>query len=313
MSQALTLDALPRIGPAAVTLGVFDGVHRGHQHLVETTRQAAAANGALSVALVFDPPPIEVIQSGTQLARLAPLDVNLALLREVGIDHAIPLRFDEALRALPAADFVAGLAPAIELRAMVMTSDSAFGHDRDGTPESMAALGARRGFEVTPCDALLVDGAPVSSSRIRAAIETGNIGVATELLGRPPLLRGTVVAGDRRGRALGFPTANLAFDYHAAMPALGIYAGRVAVPERGVGPDHPALVSIGVRPTFHSAAAVLVEAYLLDFDADLYGAELTLCVERRLREERRFADVDELIAQMRRDEAEARALFGMGA
>jgi riboflavin kinase/FMN adenylyltransferase len=129
---------------------------------------------------------------------------------------------------------------------------------------------------------------------------------ATELLGAPPVLRGTVVAGDRRGRELGFPTANLAFEYHPQLPRLGIYLGAVSVPERGVGPGHPALVSVGVRPTFHDDGQVLVEVYLLDWDGDLYGAELSVELRARLRDERRFESVEALVTQMRADEAEAR-------
>jgi riboflavin kinase/FMN adenylyltransferase len=131
-------------------------------------------------------------------------------------------------------------------------------------------------------------------------------------MGYPPRLEGTVVVGDRRGRQLGFPTANLRFDYEPAMPGLGIYVGHVAVPERGVGPRHPALVSVGVRPTFHDHGAVLVEAYLLDYDGDLYGAHLSLDLLDRLRDERRFEEIDALVRQMRADEAEARQRLGIG-
>ena len=131
-------------------------------------------------------------------------------------------------------------------------------------------------------------------------------------MGYPPRLEGTVVSGDRRGRGLGFPTANLAFDYEPAMPPLGIYVGHVTVAERGVGPGHPALVSIGVRPTFHEHGRVLVEAYLLDYDGDLYGAHLAIDLASRLRDELRFTDVGALVDQMRRDEAAGRAYLGLG-
>jgi riboflavin kinase/FMN adenylyltransferase len=309
---ALGLDELPSIGPAVVSLGVFDGVHRGHAALLEATRDAAGLRSVASVALVFDPPPDEVLRPGTRLARLAPLATVLERIRrDEGVDHAIPLRFDEDLRRHAAEDFLAELAPAIEVRGLVMSPESAFGRGRGGTVARMREIGPERGFEVLSVAPVLVDGEPVSSTRIRAAIAAGDIGAAMRM-GRPPRLEGTVVAGDRRGRQLGFPTANLAFDYEPAMPALGIYVGRVAVPARGVGPDHPALVSVGVRPTFHDEGAVLVEAYLLDYDGDLYGADLAVDLVARLRDERRFADVEALVHQMRRDEAEARALLGIG-
>jgi riboflavin kinase/FMN adenylyltransferase len=156
-----------------------------------------------------------------------------------------------------------------------------------------------------------VGGAVVSSTRIRAAIANGEVEAAREL-GVTPSLEGTVVMGDRRGRELGFPTANLRIDYEPAMPALGIYAGRVTEAGSGVMPGHPALISIGTRPTFHDRAAVLAEVHLLDFDGDLYGVVLGVELRARLRDEQRFANAEELVAQMRRDDAAGRAVLGIG-
>ena len=304
--------AIPPVGPAVVALGVFDGVHRGHRHLLAETLRAAHDRDAAAVALVFDPHPEEVVRPGTSVARLLPLDLVLARLGQAGVDRAVTLRFDDALRSLPPEDFLDALAPGIELRGVAMTPGSAFGNRRAGTLERVRELGAARGFEALAVEPLLVGGQPVSSSRIRALLAAGEVGEATELLAAPPLLRGTVVEGDHRGRELGFPTANLAFDYVPALPALGIYLGRASVPERSVGPSHPALVSVGVRPTFHDDGRVLVEVYLLDWDGDLYGATLTVELGARLREERRFASVDELVAQMRADEAEAKRRLAAG-
>ncbi len=310
--SGLALDQLPRIGPAAVTMGVFDGVHDGHVAMLAATRRAAAERGAASVAMVFDPPPDEVLRPGTRVARLAPVPTVLQRVRgDLALDQAVLLRFDDALRALPAEDFLAGLAPAIELRALVMSPESAFGRDRGGTVERMRALGQDRGFDVVTVDPVLAAGEPISSSRLRSLVAEGDVATVTRM-GYPPRLEGTVVEGDQRGRRLGFPTANLRFDYVPAMPRLGIYVGQYAVPERGVGPQHPALVSVGVRPTFHVRGSVLLEAYLLDFDGDLYGARLELDLLARLRDERRFEDVEALVAQMRADEAEARRHLGIG-
>lgn len=311
-ARPLGLDELPPIGPALVTMGVFDGVHRGHAAMLEAARRGAAVRGAASVALVFDPPPDEVLRPGTRVPRLAPLPTVLRRIREdLGLDHAVPLRFDDALRARPAEDFLAGMAPAIELRGLVMSPESAFGRGRSGTAERMRGLGRERGFEVIAVEPLLAGGDPISSTRLRELVAEGDV-ASVASMGYPPRLEGTVVVGNRRGRKLGFPTANLRFDYVPAMPRLGIYVGHVAVPERGVGPGHPALVSAGVRPTFHADGAVLVEAYLLDYDGDLYGAHLAIDLLARLRDERRFEDVDALIGQMRRDEAEARERLGSG-
>jgi riboflavin kinase / FMN adenylyltransferase len=303
---------VPDIGPAVVTLGVFDGVHLGHRHLIDATVRAARLRDARTVAIVFEPHPAEVIRPGTRVARLLPPAVTRERLAAAGAEHVVVIRFDEELRALAPEAFLAGFAPRIELRGVAMTPDSAFGHRRAGTLERVAEIGAAAGFDAIRVDPLLVDGEPVSSSRIRALLAEGKVERAAELLGSAPLLRGTVVEGDHRGRELGFPTANLAFDYTPALPSLGIYLGHVAVPERDVGPGHPALVSVGVRPTFHDDGRVLVEVYLLDWDGDLYDALLTVELDARLREERRFASVQSLVEQMQADEDEARRRLSGG-
>jgi riboflavin kinase/FMN adenylyltransferase len=311
-ARGLGLDEIPAVGPAALCMGVFDGVHRGHQALLNATQNAAAAAGASSVALVFDPHPDEVVKPGTHVARLTPLTETLRLIAELGISHPLPIRFDADLRHLPAEEFLAALAPSVALRNLVMTPDSAFGRGRGGTVERMRELAPRRGFGVTVIEPVLEDGQPISSTRVREAVVRGDL-AAVRRMGGPAYLEGEVVEGDHRGRELGFPTANLAFSYLAAMPPLGIYTGRVAVPERGVAAGHPSLVSIGVRPTFHDEGVQLVEVHLLDFDGDLYGATLHLHLLDRLRDELRFAGAGDLVAQMRRDEADARRLLGMPA
>ena len=306
---ARSIDDLPALGPTVITLGVFDGVHLGHRHVLEATALAARERAAASVAIVFSPHPDEVIRRGTTVERLLPPSVTLERLHHAGIDHAFEVAFDAALRRLEPEEFLAALAPAMELRGITMTPDSAFGRARAGTLERVAEIGAENGWDCIAVDPLIVDGEAVSSSRIRRALTDGRIEAAASLMGSPPFLRGTVVHGDERGRQLGFPTANLALDYAAALPALGIYLGRVGVPERDVGPGHRALVSVGVRPTFHDDGRVLVEVYLLDWDGDLYDAKLDLELVTRLREELRFADVDALVTQMRADERVARAFF----
>ena len=300
------LDELPEVGPAVITLGAFDGVHLGHRHMIAATEAAARDRDAAGVALVFSPHPDEVVRPGTVVERLLPPEETLRRLAAAGIDHAVEIRFDDGVRSLEPEAFLAALAPALELRAITMTPDSAFGRKRAGTLERVSEIGAIEGFDAVTVEPLLVDGAPVSSSRIRDLLRGGDTAAAGALLGSAPMLRGSVVHGERRGRELGFPTANLAFDYRPALPALGIYLGRVSVPERDVGPDHPALVSVGVRPTFHDDGRVLVEVYLLDWDGDLYDATLDVEIDARLREERRFDSVPALVAQMQSDEADAR-------
>jgi riboflavin kinase/FMN adenylyltransferase len=289
------------IGPVAVALGVFDGVHRGHRVVLAVTREAAAVRGGRPVALVFDPPPIEVIRPDQRLERLAPLGENLDRIDAAGV-RPVAVRFDAALRDLPAEVFLDRLGPGLQPVAVVMTPDSAFGKDRAGTPDRLRAVGEQRGFEVVLVEAEVDDGV-ISSSRIRAALAAGDVATAGRLLGRPPALTGTVVRGDGRGRELGYPTANLSFAYRPALPAIGIYAGW-AIGQR-------ALVSIGRRPTFHDDGEVVVEAHLLDWNGDLYDSELRVEVAERLREERRFGSVEELVTQMREDEAAARMVLAV--
>jgi riboflavin kinase/FMN adenylyltransferase len=291
------------IGPVALALGVFDGVHRGHRALLSAVREAAAARGARPVALIFDPPPIEVIRPGQHVERLAPLSENLGRIREAGV-RPIPLLFDASVRELPPEAFLEALTPGLRTAAIVMTRDTAFGRDRSGTPSFLTEIGASRGFEVVLVDPELDDG-PISSSRIRRALADGDLPSATQLLGRRPSLSGEVVRGDGRGQDLGYPTANLAFGYRPALPALGIYAG-LAHAATGPSPTG-ALVSVGRRPTFHDQGDVVVEANLLDWSGELYGRRLRLELVGRLRDERRFESAAELTAQMRRDEVQARA------
>ena len=302
--RALTLAevaARDSTGPVALVLGVFDGVHRGHRVLLSAVREAAAARGARPVALVFDPPPIEVIRPGQRVERLAPLSENLGRIREAGV-RPIALRFDAAVRELPPEAFLEALAPGLRTAAIVMTPDAAFGRDRSGTPSHLTEIGVGRGFEVVLVDPELDDG-PISSSRIRRALAEGDIPSATRLLGHRPSLSGEVVRGDGRGQALGYPTANLAFGYRPALPALGIYAGLADGATGATG----ALISVGRRPTFHDQGDIVVEAHLLDWSGDLYGQPLRLVLVGRLRDERRYDSAAELTAQMRRDEVHARA------
>ncbi len=308
--QGHGLAELPPIGRAVITLGVFDGVHLGHRAILDATRAAAAERGVPSVALVFDPPPDELLRPGSVVPRLAPLGVNLDRIAGLGIDHVIVVRFDEAVRELTAEAFLDALAPSIQPDGLAMSRRSAFGRNRGGTADRMQEVGAERGFAVFVVEPIEVDGGIVSSTRIRAAIAAGDVATALRL-GVAPYLAGTVVAGDRRGRELGFPTANLRFDYAPAMPGLGIYAGRVTPAVRGAAEGQPSLVSIGTRPTFHTGGAVLAEVHLLDWDGDLYGAQLGVTLVARLRDERRFDGVEALVEQMQRDAEAGRSVLGM--
>ncbi len=215
------IDELPALGPAALCMGVFDGVHRGHVALAGTTVAAARRLGIASAAIVFEPHPDEVVHPGSVVPRLAPLDENLRRLELAGIEHPLVVRFDPALRARGPEEFLGAMAPAVELRVLVMTPESAFGRNRAGTPQAMRALGAERGFELVVADDVVRDGgAPVSSARVRALLAEGDLATAARLLGHPLVLRATLeepVGNHRR----------LDFAYPPALPAAGRYPARV--------------------------------------------------------------------------------------
>ena len=228
------IDELPEIGEAAICMGVFDGVHRGHLALVAATVIAAREQGRRAVALVFDPHPDEVVRPGTRVPRLAPLHENLRRLVDAGIDAPVALRFDDALRALTAEQFLLMLAPAIRVKVLLMTPEAAFGRDRAGTPEAMEAFGRSEGFELRRVERLATaDQEPISSGRIRRALAHGAIDQAVDLLGHPAYLEGTL----GRGAA-----GSLQLAYHAAHPAAGNYRARIRDASRTevivtIGPD----------------------------------------------------------------------------
>ena len=299
------LDGYPRDPRSVVTMGTFDGVHRGHAALVGEVVRRARITGGPSVAVTFEPHPREVVR-GAPIPLLTPPAERARLLAALGLDRLVVLPFTRATMDLDAAAFVRDvLVGAVGAAEVVVGHDHHFGKGRGGTPEALRALGEAMGFRVDTVPAVVVDGAPVSSSRVRAALGGGAVGAAERLLGRRYAVAGTVVAGDRRGRTLGFPTINVApDDARTLLPAHGVYAVRVETP----GGERGGVASLGVRPTF-DGADVRLEAYLFDFDGDLYGAAVRVEFVERLREERRYPDAEALVAQMREDAAVGRAIL----
>ncbi len=293
---------------AAVTIGAYDGVHLGHQHLIAELRRQAARRGLDSVVVTFDRHPASVVRPESAPALLTGLDLKLDLLDATGLDRAVVVPFDRIRADESAEDFVMGvLVRAVGARYVVVGEDFHFGHGRKGDVSLLTEMGADHGFEVEGLS-LETDraGEAVSSTRIRRLLAAGDVSAAGRLLGRPHQVRGIVEHGDGRGGPeLGFPTANVALPPELALPADGIYAGWY---ERPDGTVHRAALSLGRRPTFYrSADRPLLEAFLLDFEGDLYGEEARVSFVDRLRAERRFDSVEALVAQMGTDVAAARA------
>ena len=299
---------VPALGPAVLTIGFFDGVHLGHQRLIERAGVLAAERGAVAVAVTFWPHPSAILRPEAAPTLLTTLAEKLHLLGELGrLDATVVLPFDEALSHQSPEAFLDTIAAFCRPVALVEGPDFAMGHKRAGDLAFLREAGERRGFTVETYEER-VGGERVSSTRIRTLLRAGEAEAATRLLGRPYSLSGEVVEGDKRGRLLGFPTANLQLDARTLLPANGVYAVRVRLPGE-TRATHAAVCNIGVRPTFGGEPRLIVEVHLLDAAMDLYGLGLAVEVVARLRDERRFAGVDELKAQIGADADRARALL----
>jgi len=287
--------------PSAVALGVFDGVHLGHRAILGAAVAHARATGSPALACTFEPNPLEVLQPDRAPLPITTLDERLELIAACGVDGAIVLTFTRELAAVEPEAFVKDvLVDRLAARQVVVGFNHRFGRGARGDAALLRELGARDGFSVDVIAPLTVDGVPVSSTAIRAALGRGDLEAAARMLGRPYTLPGKVVAGAGRGRTLGFPTANVAPD-RPVLVAPGVYACTVEV----AGQPRRAVVNVGVRPTF-GEDTLAVEAYLLDFSGDLYGQTVRLAFMSRVREERRFPSVDALRAQIADDVETAR-------
>lgn len=289
------------VAAPVITIGNFDGVHRGHRALIDATRALAAQLGAPCAVLTFDPAPRDVLRPDNGIARIQSLDRKLSHLARAGLDAAIVQPFDRALAGSSPRDFAQRLADDLDVRGVCVGHDFRFGRGRAG---DVNTLRETLGVPVQQIDPLTDGGRALSSSRVRAAIEAGDLVGAAALLGRPHELVGTVVHGDARGRTIGFPTANLV-PHGGALPPDGVYAVQV---EADGGGRWPGVANLGVRPTFGGAERRL-EVHLFGDPGDLYGRVLVVGLVDRVREERRFAGVDALVEQIRLDVARARELL----
>jgi len=290
--------------PTCLTIGAFDGVHRGHQRVLRRLlmTQLATGRGHCRMAtLTFFPLPKLVLGTPEPHFYLTAPDERARLLHELGIELVITHPFDEQVRTIQADRFVDALVAHLDVKEIWVGADFALGYQRKGDVPFLHAQGEVKGFVVHTVDLTAVDGMVVSSSLIRRALKDGRIGDASHCLGRPFRLPGRVVHGDGRGRKIGFPTANLQIWEEQAYPAHGVYAARAWL---GGGPDGEswlAAVNIGVRPTLTAGLKTVIEAHLLDFDGDLNGKELRLDFLGRIRDEIRFDGLDQLTAQLQRD------------
>jgi riboflavin kinase / FMN adenylyltransferase len=307
------LAAVPEdLGPTVATVGMFDGVHRGHRVLLDRVAAEAAARGVPPAAVTFDRHPLAVLRPGSEPPLLTTLDRKVELLGEAGMEVVLVLEFTRELSEVTAEAFAAEvLFDRLAARAVVVGENFRFGHKAAGDPALLAELGRPRGVEVVAVG-LHADGDQVvSSTRVRGELAAGDVAAAAASLGRPHAVEGEVVEGDRRGRPLlGVPTANLAVPAGIAIPGDGVYAGHLTDGGPGRAAARPAAISVGTNPQFGTDRRV--EAHVLDFDGDLYGHRVSLDFHHHLRGQATFPGVDGLVAQIRADIDQTRRLLGPG-
>jgi riboflavin kinase / FMN adenylyltransferase len=290
-----------------VALGNFDGFHLGHQAVVGRAIQRAFHERRPVLVATFDPHPVRYFKPDVPPFRLTTLDQRERLFAHAGADAMLVFEFGEELRSTTAEEFVTRLLDERIGAAGVVTGDDfTFGKMRGGNVELLRSFGAEHGIVAEAVAPVLLDGVRISSGRVREALVAGDTGTATRLMSRDFAVEGVVRPGDKRGRELGYPTANMVLgDYQR--PRYGIYAVRATLDD---GSEHPGVASLGVRPTFDPPTELL-EAHLLDFEGDLYGRKIEVALHAFIRDERRFENVDALVAEMKRDEAEARKLLAL--
>ncbi len=285
-------------GPVAATFGVFDGVHLGHAHILDHLKSSAEKRGLVPVVVTLSNNPLSVLRPEVPVVLITTLKERLELLRASGVERVVPITFTREMSLYSAEEFMQYLCDCLGLRHLVVGPDFALGHGREGTSEYLATLGAEMGFTIEVTPVFDIQGAPARSTTIRQALASGDLDVVRRFLGRSFTLDAPVVEGEGRGAGLlGFPTANLGVGPLQALPADGIYATWFSVD----GERYPAATSVGIKPTFHEDGPRVVEAFVLDFDRDLYGKMVRLEFVSRLRGQEKFENVDDLVAQITKD------------
>lgn len=293
--------------PAAVALGVFDGAHLGHRHIFAALKKTAERRGLAPVAVTLANHPFSVLRPEAEVRMLTSLHERMRLLSEAGLEAVVPITFTRDVAMLTPRAFMTALRDCLGLAHFVAGPDVALGRNREGTLPVLEALGEELGYTVESVPQFALDGAPVRSAAVRGALDAGDIAFAARMLGRPFVLDGPVVEGEGRGGGLlGYPTANVGVGPLQALPADGVYAAWLL---RAGAERLPAAVSIGHKPTFHASGLSVVEAFILDFDGDLYGEQVKLEFVERLRGQEKFANADTLIAAMRDDVERTRRIL----
>ena len=288
-----------------LTIGVFDGVHRGHQEIIKILISGAHAEGVSAVVLTFDPHPANVLGRG-EIGLLTLPDERAELLASMDVDVVITERFTKELSAVTAFDFMSRLIRHLGLKHLLIGYDFALGKGREGNAVRLTEIGMELGYSVVVVPALSDESGVISSTEIRKLVSVGNVNEAAQLMGHPYSLRGPVIHGDGRGKKIGVPTANIDYPREKIVPARGIYAGWANLGDE----RHFAAISIGVNPTFTPDKQFSsVEAYILDFDKDIYGEELKIEFITRLRDELKFNSVDALVEQIWKDVEETRRIL----
>ena len=289
-----------------LTIGVFDGIHRGHQEIIKKLTTGAHANDAPAVVLTFDPHPASVL-SEHEIKCVTLPDERADLLGKLGVDVVITERFTRELSTVTAYDFMSRLTPQLGLRHLLIGYDFALGKGREGNATRLTEIGLELGYTVEVVSALSDDSGVISSTEIRKLIEVGNVAEAARLLGHPYSLHGPVIHGDGRGRTINVPTANISYSHDKMIPAKGIYACWAYLNDK----KYLAAINIGTNPTFTpDKQSPNVEAHLLDFHRELYGEDVRLEFVARLRDELKFDSVDELLEQIWKDVAKVREILG---
>lgn len=301
------VDSLPTFKNSVVTIGTFDGVHKGHQEILAKVKRAANDMDGTSILITFEPHPRKLLYPQQSLKLLTPLEDKIELLQAQGIDHIIVAPFTKEFADLSAEDYITDfLVNYFNPKRIVIGYDHRFGHDRSGNISLLQSVQQKFGYEVEEIPAQLIDEAAVSSTKIRNALLEGEVKTAAQMLGRNFVLTGIVVEGAQLGRTIGYPTANIQpLSDDQLIPANGVYAVMVEVDSK----QYPAMLNIGYKPTVTQEKKLTIEAHIFDFNADIYEKSISLIFVERLRDEQRFPSLDALKSQLAEDERSAKEIL----